>query len=195
MTLEDVYRAVPWPSTVDVVNVSGSTLKSIMEHSVRDYIPNHPDPGGKFLQIAGLIVQYNITKPIGERVVNIKVGQPNKDESKDECVVDDKVYSVALPSYLVGGGDGYKMIPQHLIDHKNTGFLMQDLVAKFVKNNSPIQMPVLGRIIFVSHGKNTICSNGVSTTSSGQLLKQEVTTSFHYYIIDIVLFMTCLILS
>ena len=188
MTLEDVYRAVPWPSTVDVVNVSGSTLNSIMEHSVRDYIPNHPDPGGKFLQIAGLIVHYNITKPIGERVVSIKVGQPNQSEKSKESVVDGKIYSVALPSYLVGGGDGYKMIPQHLIDHKNTGFLMQDLVAQFVKNNSPIQMPVLGRIIFVS-------SNGDSTTSSGQLLKQEVTTSFHYYIIDIVLFMTCLILS
>ena len=155
MTLEDVYRAVPWPSTIDVVNVSGSTLKSIMEHSVRDYIPNHPDPGGKFLQISGLIVQYNITKPIGERVVSLKVGQPAS-QSMDECVVDDKVYSVALPSYLVGGGDGYKMIPENLIDHKNTGFLMQDLVAKFVKNNSPIQMPVLGRIIFVSpNGQNT----------------------------------------
>ena len=165
-----------------------------MEHSVFDYIPQNLDPGGKFLQIAGLIVHYNIANAKGERVVSIKVGQPNQSPESLHCLVSEKIYSVALPSYLVGGGDGYKMIPKNLIDHKNTGFLMQDLVAHFVRNNSPIQKPVLGRIIFMSKHHPTSCSENDSTTSAGQL-KQEITTTFHYYIIDIVLVVTCLILS
>ena len=182
------------------MNVSGATLQSIMEHSVRDYIPNHEDPGGKFLQIAGLIVHYNITKPKGERVVSIKVGQPNESFALLPSVREDKVYSVALPSYLIGGGDGYKMIPQELIDHKNTGFLMQDLVAHFVKNNSPIKMPLLGRIIFVSQHQSSFSTSkhdevSSTITSSGHKVDHDMTTAFPYYIIDIVLFMTCLILS
>ena len=77
------------------------------------------------------------------------------------------------------------MIPQHLVYHKNTGFLMQDLVAHFVENNSPITMPVSGRIIFESNMPTHEC------TASGQL-KIEVT--LHYYIRDIVLLMTWLML-
>ena len=179
ITLEDVYRAVPWPSTVDVIKVSGATLKSILEHSVRDYDPNHEDPGGRFLQISGLIVHYDIRNPIGERVISIKVGQPNQSPETLPSVFDEKIYNVSLPSYLITGGDGYKMIPEHLIYHKNTGFLMQDLVTHFVENNSPIKMPISGRIVFKS-------------TTSGQL-KSEVT--FYYYIMDIVLLMTWLMLS
>ena len=196
VTLEDVYRTLPWPSTIDVVNVSGATLKSIMEHSVRDYVPDHDDPGGKFLQIAGLIVHYNITKPKGERVVSLKVGKPNESLNLLPSVVENQVYSVALPSYLVEGGDSYKMIPENLIDHKNTGFLMQDLVAQFVKNNSPLKLPLSGRIIFVSHHKPTFSTSTLDevsseTTSSGH----DIISTFHYFIIDIVLFTTCLILS
>lgn len=156
-----------------------------MEHSVRDYDPSNEDPGGKFLQLSGLIVYYNITKPKGERVVKIKVGQPNESPDTLRSLVEEHVYSVALPSYLIGGGDGYKMIPRNLIDHKNTGFLMQDLVTLFVKNNSPIQMPVSGRIIFLSNQP----SSEDSAVTSGQL-KREVKTTLHYYIIDIVIFMT-----
>ena len=200
VTLEDVYRTLPWPSTIDVVNVSGATLQSIMEHSVRDYVPNHEDPGGKFLQIAGLIVHYNISKPKGERVVSLKVGRPNESLNLLPSVADNQVYSVALPSYLVGGGDGYKMIPQNLIDHKNTGFLMQDLVAQFVKNNSPINMPLLGRISFVTHNKpifstSTLDEVSSTTTSSGHKVEYDITTTFHFFIADIVLFITCRILS
>ena len=171
-----------------------------MEHSVRDYVPNHEDPGGKFLQIAGLIVHYNISKPIGERVVSLKVGQPNEPLNLLPSVAENQVYSVALPSYLIGGGDGYTMIPQELIDHKNTGFLMQDLVAQFVKNNSPIKMPLLGRIIFVTHNKpifstSTLDEVSSTTTSSGHKVEHDIAISVPFYIVDIVLFMTCLILS
>ena len=196
ITLEDVYRAVPWPSTIDVINVSGSTLWSIMEHSVKDYDPDNQDPGGKFLQISGLIVHYNITKPIQQRVISIKVGQPvlsstvSSKSNNLPTLVDDKVYSVALPSYLIGGGDGYKMIPRNLIDHKNTGFLMQDLVTQFVKNNSPISLPVSGRIIFVSNKP----SKETFSITSGQV-KQEMANTLHFYILDIALFLTCLALS
>ena len=170
VTLEDVYRAVPWPSTIDVVKVSGQTLKSILEHSVGDYDPLDEDPKGIFLQISGLIVHYNINKPKGEKVVSIRVGQPNQPPEILSPVIDTEIYSVALPSYLITGGDGYKMIPKELVYYKNTGFLMQDLVAHFVKNNSPLKMPVSGRIVFC---KTNQCFESKTSSSSGSSLSQH----------------------
>ena len=35
-----------------------------------------------------------------------------------------------MSSFIVKGGDGYKMIPENLIEHRNTGFLDNDLLGK-----------------------------------------------------------------
>ena len=39
-------------------------------------------------------------------------------------------YDVAVSSFMVKGGDGYKMIPENLIEYRNTGFLDNDLLGK-----------------------------------------------------------------
>ena len=99
--------------------MNGATLRLILEHSVRNYDPYNEDPGGKFLQLSGLIVHYNISKPQGERVISVKVGQPDQQSEVESLpsVVDINIYSVAMPSYLIGGGDGYSMIPKNLVHH------------------------------------------------------------------------------
>ncbi len=33
---------------------------------------------------------------------------------------------------MVKGGDSYQMIPDNLIEHRNTGFLDNDLLGKFL---------------------------------------------------------------
>ena len=63
----DVFTAMPWSNTVDVVTIPGKALREVLEHSVSEYDPNHPDPGGRFLQLSGLEVTYDIRKPLGER--------------------------------------------------------------------------------------------------------------------------------
>ena len=35
-----------------------------------------------------------------------------------------------MSSFIVKGGDGYKMIPENLIEHRNTGFLDNDLLGE-----------------------------------------------------------------
>ena len=44
-------------------------------------------------------------------------------------IENDKIYEVALPSFLALGGDRYEMIPKQMKHHKNTGFL--DKVSSF----------------------------------------------------------------
>jgi 2',3'-cyclic-nucleotide 2'-phosphodiesterase (5'-nucleotidase family) len=60
ISMGDVFTAMPWSNTVDVVTIPGRALKEMLEHSVSEYDPNHPDPGGRFLQLSGLVVTYEI---------------------------------------------------------------------------------------------------------------------------------------
>jgi 2',3'-cyclic-nucleotide 2'-phosphodiesterase (5'-nucleotidase family) len=55
--------------------------------------------GGGFLQVSGVRVVWDPRRAAGGRVVDIAVGGRARG--------DDTVYSVAVPSYLVRGGDGY----------------------------------------------------------------------------------------
>ncbi len=54
ITLADIYTVVPYANNIDVVTMKGSTIKSMLEHSVSDYDPQHPDPKGWFLQVSGM---------------------------------------------------------------------------------------------------------------------------------------------
>ena len=53
--------------------IPGSALISILEHSVSQYDASDPDPGGRFLQLSGLTVTFDVRRPVGERVVTAKV--------------------------------------------------------------------------------------------------------------------------
>ena len=44
---------------------------------------------------------------------------------------------MAVSSFMVKGGDGYKMIPENLIEHRNTGFLDNDLFSK-IENSADV---------------------------------------------------------
>ena len=114
----------------------------MLEHSVSEYDPNHEDPGGRFLQVSGIRVTYAILEPVGNRVKDIKV----KVNGIWTSLVPDQEYEVAVLSFMVNGGDGYKMIPDYLVNHKNTGYLDNDLIVSYLGQNSPLQAPEEGRI-------------------------------------------------
>jgi 2',3'-cyclic-nucleotide 2'-phosphodiesterase (5'-nucleotidase family) len=86
-------------------------------------------------------------------VTNALVG---RDKKSLKPIVDDQEYDVAVLSFMVKGGDGYKMIPDNLIEHKNTGYLDNDVIVSYLRENSPLSLPEAGRIILAG-----------STTTSG----------------------------
>ena len=75
ITLHDIFTAMPWSNTIDVVTITGETLKSVLEHAVSEYDVNNPDPGGRFLQVSGLILTYDVRKSIGQRLLTAYSGK------------------------------------------------------------------------------------------------------------------------
>lgn len=54
ITYGDLRGVSPFPNTVDLVKITGETLKEMFEFSVSDYDPSALEPFGGFLQVSGL---------------------------------------------------------------------------------------------------------------------------------------------
>lgn len=149
ITLHDIYTAMPWSNTIDVVTITGLTLKAVLEHAVSQYDPHHHDPSGRFLQVSGLVVHYDVRQLPGHRLTSVLAGSP-KDREAWKPIDDELTYDVAVPSYLALGGDKYQMIPDQMKYHKNTGFLDNDLIISYLDKNNPLLLPPAGRIVVVA---------------------------------------------
>nr|CAD7424035.1 unnamed protein product [Timema monikensis] len=120
ITFNDLVTCTPFLNTIDTLELQGRDLLQVLEKSVSNPFNSTASGGfnGKgFLQYSGLNVVYNMTRPIGERVVKV-------DALCAECRVPhyqplnlDTWYRIAVNSYLAGGGDGYKVFEQNSRNH------------------------------------------------------------------------------
>ena len=126
---------MPYNNEVDVIEISGRTLRLMFEHSVHAYDANHPDPDGYFLQVSGVRIVYDVTHRPGQRVASLHVASsPGGPEAKYVQVTEAGTYEVAVTSFIATGGDGYEMLNSTtLLKHKNMGLLDKDLVTAYIK--------------------------------------------------------------
>jgi 5'-nucleotidase / UDP-sugar diphosphatase len=98
VTLERIWSVLPFNNTINSVMVTGEQLRQALEHGLSDY----PTPSGGFPHVAGFTYSYNLSAPVGNRVVDIWIdGEPMDMQSH---------YSIAMASFLAAGGDGYTML-------------------------------------------------------------------------------------
>ncbi|XP_016305317.1 5'-nucleotidase [Sinocyclocheilus anshuiensis] len=145
ITMEDLIAALPFGGTFDLVQMNGSTLREVFEHSVRRY----GGSTGEFLQVSGFQLVYDLSKSPGNRVKSVNVLCTECRVPRYEPLNPKKVYKVVLPSYLVDGGDGYSMIKQQKLKH-DSGDLDIAVVASYISERKRVHPAVEGRIQFTS---------------------------------------------
>lgn len=134
---------MPFGGTFDLVQLKGSTLKAAFEHSVHRY----GQATGEFLQVGGIHVVYDISRKPGDRVVKLEVLCTQCRVPSYEPLRMDKVYRVILPSFLVGGGDGFRMIKDEVIKH-DSGDQDINVVSGYISKMRVVYPAVEGRIQF-----------------------------------------------
>ncbi len=141
ITKRDVLSMLPFNNPVVKIEISGKTLREVLEHGVARSAED-PEPG-RFPQVSGITYKFNTSLAVGSRIVEPKVaGMP---------IDDAKIYTLATTSFLVlNGGDGYTMFKDAKLlikpeDAKKDG----DILEEAIKNspNSTIAPKVEGRII------------------------------------------------
>ena len=95
LTKRDVHSLLPFTDVVLKLELRGRDLRVALEHG----LAQTDREGGGFLQVSGVRVVWDPRRAAGGRVVSVAVA--------GRALGDDTVYSVAVPSYLVRGGDGY----------------------------------------------------------------------------------------
>lgn len=128
ITLEQVYSLLPFDNFLISMELSGRQILRILERNATgDY---------GILQVSGLRVEYDLTKPAGERVVKAEVaGRP---------LAGYRRYRVATNDFLAAGGDAFPAFR----DAGNIRYEddLRDLFSAYLKKHSPVQPGVEGRM-------------------------------------------------
>ena len=129
--MEELYTAFPFDNVLVSMGLTGRQVKEALEQA------GTMEFGG--LQVSGITMTYDLKKPVGERVVNAKVG----DEPLDPA----KMYAVVTNDFLAAGGDKVTALKEG----KNItyGGTLRDALIEYLKKHSPVSPKVEGRIIFV----------------------------------------------
>jgi sulfur-oxidizing protein SoxB len=135
ITVEDVYNLIPTDGTINTFTMSGKSLKRLMNNTLNGFLDRDPYSrvGGDMIRFAGMELVYDISRPYGQRVVSLTVG--------DKDIVDDKEYSVAsvhtrFQNNLLFGAT----------HAKDTGRVFVDELIAYIRKHSPLSPSLDDRI-------------------------------------------------
>ncbi|KAK9711177.1 5prime-nucleotidase, C-terminal domain [Popillia japonica] len=98
------------------------------------------------VQVSGLRLVLDRTKPIGSRVVSMKIRCHACEIPAYEDVDLDKYYPIAMTAYLANGGDNHQAIRNNLRNFSE-GPIFIDVISEYVEKLSPILIGLEERII------------------------------------------------
>ncbi|XP_064489237.1 protein 5NUC-like isoform X3 [Ornithodoros turicata] len=158
----DVLRLLPFWDKLVVVTISGADIRKIFETSVKDYNP--AGGGGSFLQVAGFVVSYDVTRPVGQRVLSIQALCNN-------CLVPQYVplnsrhhYNVVTNTFMYDGGDGFDFENAIAVEQSDIGGV--EAFEAYITKMSPVVPIVVGRSVVIT--RNPLAKAMTPQTANAQ---------------------------
>jgi 2',3'-cyclic-nucleotide 2'-phosphodiesterase (5'-nucleotidase family) len=145
ITLGQVFTVLPFGNQTATVTVTGAELKGMLENGVSAM----PGANGKFAQVSGLCFTYDISAPVGSRVLGA-VRQAS-DGSCTGTAIDltaASSYSVATNDFVASGGDGYPDVRSRMV----TRNIMANDVADWLAGAGTISPAIQGRVTCTTSG-------------------------------------------
>jgi 2',3'-cyclic-nucleotide 2'-phosphodiesterase (5'-nucleotidase family) len=143
-----VLNVLPFGNVVVTLQVTGLELKNQLENGV--FLPGAQ---GRFPQVSGMCFTYEPSRPAGNRVTSVV--RANQDGTCTTTAVDlsaSSRYTLAINDFMAVGGDGYLF----LADRASSRGVMEEVVAEWIRGNSPVNPSIQGRIKCVGAGCPTI---------------------------------------
>lgn len=136
LTRRDILSELPFGNKTVKVEAKGSDLLAALENG----FSQAGQGAGRFPQVSGLTVAFDPKRPVGGRVVEVKVAGRPLDLGA--------TYILATNDYMVGGGDGYVSLKagKNLID-PSAARLMASQVIDHISARGTVSPAVEGRIV------------------------------------------------
>ncbi|TPE46245.1 bifunctional metallophosphatase/5'-nucleotidase [Pontibacter mangrovi] len=133
ITSERVYKLLPHPSKIVTLSMTGAQLKKTLEQSATNLKPGDPmDVVGGLIQTSGIQYTVDFTKPVGQRVSNVRVG--------NEPISDTKSYKVVTHSGLLTGLHNYEEIGKGQ-NINRTGKSLTEFIIEKLKEKKVVSKP------------------------------------------------------
>uniref|UniRef100_A0A224YBS3 5'-Nucleotidase n=1 Tax=Rhipicephalus zambeziensis TaxID=60191 RepID=A0A224YBS3_9ACAR len=143
VTWGDVVTTLPYGNSLVTVTLSGTDIWNMFENSVTMYNTTREMQKGRFLQVSGFRVQYNLTTE-QNRVTSVSVLCANCSVPIYEPLNYAATYKIVTSDYVAKGGDGYKFSNTVIIS--DVGPIEYEALEKYIVKMSPIWTPDEGRI-------------------------------------------------
>jgi 5'-nucleotidase/UDP-sugar diphosphatase len=135
LTRRDILTELPFGNATTVTELPGSQVLAALENGVSQV----ENGAGRFLQIAGATIVYDVSAPAGARISEAMIGGEPLDINK--------VYKVATNDFIMAGGDGFSALGGgKVIVDKGNGNLMANDVMDYVTKLGKVTVGVEGRI-------------------------------------------------
>lgn len=119
ITVGDVITVLPFGNTLATMELTGAEVKAAFEISFKSY----PGENGGFLHVAGAKVEFDSSKPSGQRVVSIKYKAA---DGSYVDIKDNEKYVVATNAFTAKGGDGYDVFAKAYKEGRVTDLGLSD---------------------------------------------------------------------
>lgn len=129
LTVGKMYEFMPFDNTLVTVDITGAQLKEAIENGIKN-----EKLGIAFGQVAGVYAKYDLSKPFGQRVLDMAL-------ENGEKIDPNKLYSVVTNDFMITGGDGYTMLAKGK-NIKDTAIPIRDAMVEYIKKN-PVVAPEL----------------------------------------------------
>ncbi len=139
LTRRTLIAMHPFGNTVTKAAITGRQLLDALTWGVSKL----PATAGHFPQVSGLMMTVDLRGPPADRVKNVIVNGQPLDLGRR--------YTIALPDYVLDGGDGYAMFPgaATILTSGEQGELMVTALEKFIGGRTDVAPATSGRITIV----------------------------------------------
>jgi 5'-nucleotidase / UDP-sugar diphosphatase len=138
LTRRTIVAILPFDNTVCKIEVPGRVLLEALDHGVSRL----PRDAGQFPQVSGLTMRVDAGAPAGQRVRDVTIDGRRIDA--------ERTYTVALPDYILKGGDGYAMFASaRVLVGPESGDLAATTLERYVASRGSIAPKTDGRITIV----------------------------------------------
>lgn len=132
VTNGNVLDALPFLNELATCYMTGKQIREVLEQSFS------LERG--MMQVSGLQAKYDLSKPVGQRAIEINIGGAPIDY--------DRKYKVATNSFIADGGDLYNTFAQ--IEKQKKGKDLSTCVMEYFKKNKIVSPPAMKRLIPVN---------------------------------------------
>lgn len=136
MKKSDVRREFPFPNGLSLAKISGKVLYDTLECG----LARAELKLGSFPHLSsGCHVVYSMSRPAGQRIELFELNGKPLDLNAE--------YTIATPTYLLNGGDGYEVMKDHtIIEHPLNGTTIGEVVLSYIEKTRVIDAKKEGRV-------------------------------------------------